>query len=134
MNEEKEQQQQKQPPPAEPPLEIPREARKWATICHIAALAGLLGNGIGFLVGPLIVWLIKREDHPFIDGQGKEAVNFQLTMIIALILCVPLFFVIIGLPIAIFIGILMVVLPIIAAIKSNNGVEFRYPLSVRIIK
>ena len=53
---------------------------KWAMVCHLAALVGLLGNGIGFLLGPLVVWLFKNEDDPFIDEQGKEAVNFQITM------------------------------------------------------
>jgi uncharacterized Tic20 family protein len=125
---------QPQQPPAEPPVEIPREARKWAMICHISALAGLLGNGIGFLIAPLVVWMVKKEDHPFIDDQGKEAVNFQITMILALFLCIPLIFVIIGIPLAIIIGLLMVILPIIAAVKANDGVVFRYPLTLRIIK
>ena len=55
--------------------DIPREARKWAALCHAVALVGLVGNGIGFLLGPLVVWLIKKEDHPFIDEQGKEALK-----------------------------------------------------------
>jgi len=49
-------------------------------VCHLAALVGLLGNGIGFLLGPLVVWLFKKEDDPFIDEQGKEAVSFQIIM------------------------------------------------------
>lgn len=137
QQEQQQQQQQQQPQPEPQPAAPPsttRDARKWASICHIAALVGLLGNGIGFLIGPLIVWLIKREDHPFIDDQGKEAVNFMITMFLAAFLCIPLIFVLIGIPILIIIGILMIVLPIVAAIKANDGVAFRYPLSLRIIK
>ena len=48
------------------------DARKWALICHLSAFVGLLGNGIGFLLGPLVLWLIKKGDDPFVDDQGKE--------------------------------------------------------------
>jgi uncharacterized Tic20 family protein len=115
------------------PATIPREARKWAMICHIIALVGLLGNGIGFLVAPLIVWLIKREDHPFIDQQGKEAVNFQITMLLAIIVAAVLCLVLIGFVFLIILGIVIVVLPIIAAVKANNGEDFKYPFTIRFI-
>jgi uncharacterized Tic20 family protein len=114
--------------------DIPREARKWAMICHIIALVGLVGNGIGFLVGPLVVWLMKKEDHPFIDEQGKEAVNFQITMFIALFVGALLMLVAVGILVMIAIGILMTVIPIIAAINANEGKHYRYPLTYRFIK
>ena len=79
------------------------------------ALVGLLGNGIGFLVGPLIVWLIKREDHPFLDEQGKEALNFQLTMFAAFMVAVILIFVAFGILLLPLLGIYYVVLVIAAA-------------------
>lgn len=85
---------------------IPRDARNWARGCHLIALVGLPGNGLGFVVGPLIVWLVKREDHPFIDEQGKDSVSFQITMIGA----------------------------IIAGVKAANGEHWRYPLTIRFIK
>jgi len=112
----------------------PREARKWAMICHLMALVGLLGNGIGFLVGPLIVWLIKKEDDPFIDEQGKEAVNFQITMFIAAFVSGLLILVAIGIVLLIVVGILMTVFPIVAAIRANEGEHYRYPLSIRFIE
>ena len=114
--------------------EIPREARKWAMICHIIALVGLLGNGIGFLLGPLIVWMLKKEEHPFIDEQGKEAVNFQITMFIAAFISALLVFVVVGIILLIIVGLLMTILPIIGAIKANDGEDFKYPLSIRFIK
>ena len=113
---------------------IPREARNWAMGCHLIALVGLLGNGLGFLVGPLIVWLVKREDHPFLDEQGKEAVNFQITMMGAIILCIPLVFVVIGVALIPLIGIFDVVMTIIGSIKASNGEHWRYPLAIRFIK
>jgi len=113
---------------------LPEKARKWAMICHLAALAGLLGNGIGYLIGPLVVWLAKKEDDPFIDEQGREAVNFQITMFIAAFVCAPLILVVIGIILLIGIGILMTVFPIIAAIRANEGEHYRYPLSIRFIK
>lgn len=111
-----------------------REVRKWAMLCHLMALVGLLGNGIGFLLGPLVVWLLKKEDHPFVDDQGKEAVNFQITMLLAVLISVPLMFVIIGIFTAILAVILMIILPIFAAVRTNDGIMYRYPLSIRFIK
>ena len=113
---------------------IPREARKWAMICHLISLVGLLGNGIGFVLGPLIVWLLKKEEHPFIDDQGKEAVNFQITMLIAACICGILSLVVIGIFLVAVVALIMIILPIIAAIKANDGVEYRYPISIRFIK
>ena len=113
---------------------LPREARQWAMISHLIALVGLLGNGIGFVLGPLVVWLIKREDHPFVDEQGKESLNFQITMMIAMLLCIPLCFVLIGLFLLPIIILTTVILPIVAAIKTNKGEHYRYPFAWRIVK
>ena len=113
--------------------EISRDARKWAMICHIIALVGLLGNGIGFLIGPLVVWLVKKEDDPFIDEQGREAVNFQLTMLLAVIISIVLCFVIIGFFILPIVVLMMIIFPIIAAIKANDGEHYRYPVTFRVL-
>ena len=111
-----------------------KDACNWAMLCHLSALVGLLGNGIGFILGPLIVWLIKKEEHPFIDEQGKEAVNFQITMFIAFAVSAVLIFVLIGIPLLVILGILDIVFPIIAAIKTSNGEHYRYPFALRLIK
>jgi len=113
---------------------LPQEARKWATICHLSALVGLMGNGVGFLLAPLIVWLIKRDEHPFIDAQGKDAVNFQLTMFLALLVGAILALVLIGFVVMLVAGVLMTVLPIVAAVKSNRGESYSYPLTIRFIR
>jgi uncharacterized Tic20 family protein len=113
--------------------DLPREARKWAAICHAVALVGLLGNGIGFLLGPLIVWLIKKEDHPFIDEQGKEALNFQITMFLAGAVSALLILVLIGFLMLLVVFVMMVVLPIVAAVKANNGEHYRYPFTFQFV-
>jgi len=121
-------------PVEETASEIPKSARQWAMICHLSALSGLLGNVIGFLLGPLIVWLVKREDHPFVDKQGKEAVNFQITMFIILFVSFLLCLFLIGFVFLLVVGLIMVIFPIIAAIRSDHGEDYRYPISFRLIK
>jgi len=110
------------------------EARRWAMLCHLLALSGLVANGIGFLLGPLVTWLIKREDHPFIDQQGKEAVNFQITMFLVLFACLPFVLILVGIFMMIAVGILMTVFPIVGAIQASEGKPYRYPLSIRFIR
>ncbi len=120
--------------PAESMAPLSEDARKWAMISHLVALVGLLGNGIGFVVGPLVVWLLKRDEDPFIDEQGKEAVNFQITMFIAAAVSAVLILVVIGILLLVVVGLMMVVFPVIAAVKANDGVHYRYPLTIRFIK
>jgi uncharacterized Tic20 family protein len=114
--------------------QLDKTVRNWAMGCHMIALVGLLGNGIGLVVGPIILWLIKREDHPFIDEQGKEAVNFQITMCIALFVSALLIFVAIGIALLPILGLVDVVLTIVAGLKAANGEHFRYPFAIRFIK
>lgn len=115
-------------------VQVPeKDARNWAMICHLAALSGYV-IPFGNLLGPLIVWAIKKDEHPFIDDQGKEALNFQLTMTLVAIGCIVLMFVLIGF---LLIGALVVftlIMIIIASIKANEGVYYRYPLTIRFFK
>ena len=116
-----------------PPTVADREARRWATICHLSALVGLLGNGIGFILAPLIIWLIKRNDHPFLNEQGKEAVNFQLSMLLAAVVSGVLTLVFIGFLLLALVVVLMVVFPIVAAMRASEGTHYRYPLTIRFL-
>ena len=111
-----------------------RDARRWAALCHVSALVGLLGNGIGFVLAPLVIWLIKRNDDPFIDEQGKEALNFQISMMIWLLIAGVLCFVLIGFPILIGLVIFDLVVTIMAAIQANQGHYYRYPLTIRFMQ
>jgi len=128
------------PPVAGPPGQMDREtnrdARMWAMFCHLAGLAFLILPAIGSVIGPLIVWLIKKDQHPFVDEQGKEALNFQITMLIYGVVAGLLIFACIGALLLPAVAIVDIVLAIIAAIKANDGYHYRYPypLIIRFIK
>lgn len=126
--------QTERPESSESPERLDKTVRNWAMGCHMIALVGVLGNGIGFFVGPMVLWLIKREDHPFIDEHGKEAVNFQITMCIALFVSALLIFVVIGAFLLPVVAIVDVVLTVIAGLKAADGEHYRYPFSIRFIK
>ena len=111
-----------------------KEARTWGMGCHLAALAGFIGIPFGHILGPLAVWMIKKNDYPFVDEQGKEALNFQLSMTIYAFIAVILIFVIIGFMTLIALAVADLILVIIAAMKASNGESFRYPATIRFIK
>jgi len=113
--------------------EISRDERTWAMICHLSALS-VVFTGLGLVLGPLIVWLIKKEDMPFVDEQGKEALNFQITMLLAYIVSAILMIVLIGFLMLFVVGIFDLVMTIIASIKANDGEHYKYPLTLRLIK
>ena len=114
--------------------EVSKDARMWAMICHLAGLAGIVIPAVGNIVAPLIIWQIKKDDFPFVDEQGKEAVNFQISMTIYGLICIPLFFICIGPFLLAAVGIIDLVFLLIAAVKANNGQHYRYPLTIRFIK
>lgn len=112
---------------------LSREVRQWAMFCHFSAFLGMWFP-FGSLIGPLILWQVKREVDPFIDTQGKEALNFQITVAIASAICYLLMFVLIGFALLALVLIGALVLTIIAGIKANEGVAYRYPFTWRLIK
>jgi len=114
--------------------QVSKEEQNWAMICHLSALAGFLVP-FGNIFGPLLVWLLKRAEFPMVEVHGKEALNFQITVAIAFAVCVPLIFVVIGLPLMFFVGIAALIMTIMAAVKVSNGdFDYRYPLSLRLLK
>jgi len=114
--------------------EISKDARMWAMICHLSGLAGLIVPIIGCVVGPLVVWQMKKEEFTFVNEQGKEAVNFQISMLIYGIVAGLLCFVCVGFVLAPAVAIVDLVFLLIAAVKANNGLHYRYPLTIRFIK
>jgi uncharacterized Tic20 family protein len=118
-------------PPAAPSASS--QTRTWNVLCHASALLGLFTHFIGHLLGPLVVWLVKRGDSPEIDAHGKESLNFQLSMLIydciAGILCI----IVIGIPLLIALWIANTVLVIIASIKASEGQFYRYPFTIRFL-
>lgn len=133
------------PPP--PPISgsPSAEERQWALFAHLSALVGgILTSGwagsLGCFIGPLIIWLVKKDTMPFVNDQGKEALNFNITVGIIFLALFLLTIVTLGigalitLPLMVIVGIAWLVFTIIAAIKANNGEAYRYPLTLRLIK
>lgn len=109
------------------------EDRKWGLLVHVSALSGLV-IPLGTILGPLIVWLLKREYSPFVDDQGKEALNFQVSVLIYSVISALLIFVGIGIILIIIIGLMALILSVVAGVKANEGVYYRYPFTFRLIQ
>jgi uncharacterized Tic20 family protein len=103
--------------------------RNWAMFCHLSAFAGFFFP-FGGIIGPLICWLSRKDEFAWVNENGKAAMNFQLSILLYMVLAIPLCFILIGIPIVIFLGTLKVICIIIASVKASNGERFRYPLSI----
>jgi uncharacterized Tic20 family protein len=130
-------------PPGIPvtPVTSDKDVQTWAMLCHLAGLCGIPFPSFGAILGPLVVWLIKRNDHPTIDAAGKEALNFHLSILIyslALaavgILTLWLFIGFLFLLLAAVVTLAGLVFAVIAAVKTSNGETYRYPLSLRFLR
>jgi uncharacterized Tic20 family protein len=122
------------PPPVESTEQAPvKEACTFAMLCHLGALIGYL-IPFGNIVGPLVFWLIKKDQYAFVDDQGKEALNFQITVSIAAIISAILTLVMIGFILLLVVAIGSLVLVIMAAVAASSGKAYRYPLCLRLIK
>jgi uncharacterized Tic20 family protein len=124
---------------------IGAEERQWAMFAHLAALAGgILTAGwaasLGCVLGPLVVWMMKKDAMPFVDDQGKEALNFNITVGIVFLALWVLTFMTLGIgilltgPLMLIVGLAWLVVTIMAAIKANEGVAYRYPFALRLVK
>lgn len=100
--------------------------------CHLSALAGFIVP-FGNIIAPLVIWLVKKDEMPFVNDQGKESLNFQITVFLAAIVCFILIFVAIGFLLLPALAIYTLVMIIIAAMKANEGVSYRYPFILRLI-
>ena len=118
-------------PPAAPSASS--QTRTWSVLCHASALLGLFMHFLGHLLGPLIVWLVKRGDSAEIDAHGKESLNFQLSMLIYDIVAGILCIIVIGIPLLIALWIANTVLVIIASVKASEGGFYRYPFTIRFL-
>jgi uncharacterized Tic20 family protein len=116
--------------------ELNKDARMWAMFCHLAGLAGFVPivPVFGSIIAPLIIWQVKKDGFKFVDEQGKEAVNFQISILIYALVAGLLCFVCIGFVLLPAVYIFDLVFLLIAAIKANDGRQYRYPLTIRFIK
>lgn len=117
-----------------PGLPVPtKEECLWAMFTHLSAFVGYF-IPFGNIITPLILWAIKKDSMPLVDDQGKEALNFQITLTVAVLIAFALCFIVIGIPLLFLLGIGGLILIIIAAVKANDGQRYRYPLTIRFIK
>ena len=120
-------------PPPVPSGAPSADDRQWGMFAHLSALSGVV-IPFGNIIGPLVVWQVKKDTLPFAADQGKEALNFNITMLIAAFIGFLLTFILIGLGLLPLIGIAWLVFTILAGIKANEGVAYRYPYALRLIK
>ena len=121
------------------------EDKQWAMFAHLSVLlGGLVTSGwagsLGFFIGPLVIWQLRKDTMPFVGDQAKEALNFAITVSLACLALVILTFLSMGIgalltiPLMMIIGIAALVLVIIAAMKANEGIAYRYPFALRLVK
>ena len=108
-------------------------ARKWGMLCHLTALVGFIFP-LGNLIVPLTIWLLKKDEIPFVDEQGKASLNFQISMLIWFGISWVLCLILIGFLIITVLAVLEVILVIVASIKASEGKSFHYPLTINFIK
>ena len=107
--------------------------RNWAMFCHIAAFAGYF-IPFGGIIGPLVIWLSKRDESTWVNENGKASLNFQFSMLLYILLTIPLCFIIIGFPIIAVLLLLRIIFIVIASVRASKGEEFRYPLAIPFIQ
>jgi len=124
---------------------VSAEERQWAMFAHLSALIGGIvtagwAGSLGCFVGPLVIWMMKKDTMPFVDDQAKEALNFNISVAIVFFVLFVLTLVTLGigailtLPVMVLVGLAWLVLTIIAAMKANQGERYRYPLTLRLVK
>lgn len=124
-----------QPAPNTPSGAAPTEnERTWGMLAHLAALAGLVLPLLGNVLGPLVVWLARREQSAFVGAQAKEALNFNITVALASVACGVLALVMIGFLLGMALFVFWLVMTLIAAIRANEGVAYQYPFSLRLVQ
>jgi uncharacterized protein len=121
-----------QPPPAgAAPTE---NERTWGMLAHLSALAGLVMPLIGIVIGPLVVWLARRDESPFVAAHAREALNFNISVLIGALICGALLLIFVGVLLGAALFVIWLVLTLVAAIKAYEGEAYRYPFSLRLVK
>jgi uncharacterized Tic20 family protein len=110
-----------------------QDERTWGMLAHLSAFSGFLVP-LGGVIGPLVVWLIKRDQSAFVADQGKEALNFNISVLLAAIVCGVLVLIFIGILLGVALFIFWLTMTIIAGIKASEGVRYRYPITLRLVK
>lgn len=107
--------------------------RNWAMLCHLSAFAGFFFP-FGSIIGPLVFWLSKKDESVWVYINGRNALNFQLSILLYIVLAIPLFFILIGIPIVALLVTLKVICIIIASVRAAKGEPFKYPMVIPFIQ
>jgi uncharacterized protein len=110
-----------------------KDERIWGMLCHLSALSGFI-IPFGNLIGPLIVYSMKKDEYAFVADQGKESLNFQISVLIYLMISAIAALLIVGIFFLILVPLLSLILTVVASVRANDGEYYRYPLSIQIIK
>ena len=111
-----------------------KQERIWAIFCHLSSLVAFVGIPFGNIFGPLVIWLIKKNEMPLVDEEGRSALNFQISMTIYTVIAFILCFIAIGFLLIFPVILFNVILVIIASVKTSNGEKFHYPCTIHFIK
>ncbi|HTY50491.1 MAG TPA: DUF4870 domain-containing protein [Steroidobacteraceae bacterium] len=120
-----------EPAPAFPGLTD--QERSWGMLAHLSALAGIVFPVLGAVLGPLIVWLARREHSAFVNDQGREALNFNISVLLAGVVCGLLTWVFIGFLLGLLLFIYWLVMTIVAGVKAGEGVAYRHAYTLRLV-
>jgi len=115
------------------PSATPPEERTWAMLGHLSAFATFVLPAFGHIIGPLLVWLVKKDTMPFAADQAKEALNFNITITLLAIVAALSILVLIGFVLLPLVAIFWFVFTIVAAVAANGGTTYRYPLCLRLV-
>ena len=120
-------------PPSSVSGSLSQEDRNWGLIAHLSALSGLI-IPLGSVLGPLIVYLVKKDQSAFGTECAKEALNFNITVLIAAIVSACLWLIFIGILLSVVLFFVWLILTIIAAVRASEGTVYRYPATIRLVK
>lgn len=122
------------PPLASGPASgLSNDEKMWAMFGHLSAFLGWIGIPFANIIAPLIIWQVKKDTMPFAGDQAKECLNFQISMTIYALISIVLMLVVVGIFMMAALFVVNLVFLIIAAVKANEGVAYRYPLTIRLI-
>lgn len=105
----------------------------WGMLCHLSALSGLI-IPFGNLIGPLVVYSLKKDEYTFVADQGKESLNFQISILIYLMISGIAVLLLVGIFFLLFVPFIAIILTVLAGVRANDGEYYRYPFCIRFIK
>lgn len=110
-----------------------KDERMWGMLCHLSALSGFI-IPFGNIIGPLIIYSMKKDEYAFVDDQGKESLNFQISVLIYMMISGIAVLLIVGIFMLIAVSLLSLILTVVASVRANDGEHYRYQLCIRFIK